>query len=138
MPAIAVCANVFAEHVDCHLYNYNYYAVPDTAPQDFSIQALDSTSIFLSWGALPQEARNGLILGYLVTVTEVGAENATNISTTTSDTELLVEDLAPFTTYTCSVLAFTSVGSGPVSQLIDITTMEDGEPRTWCLCSLSS
>ena len=98
------------------------------APQDFSVRALSSTSISLSWGALPQEARNGLILGYLVTVTEIGAENATNVSTTTSDTELLVEDLAPFTTYTCSVLAFTSVGSGPVSQLIDITTMEDGEP----------
>ena len=63
-------------------------------------------------------------------MTEVGAIKQFNVSTTTSDNELLIEDLAPFTTYTCTVLAFTAVGNGPVSQFMDITTLEDGELRS--------
>ena len=40
--------------------------------------------------------------------------------------EVLVNNLLQFTTYTCSILAFTAIGNGPTSQTVTLTTLEDG------------
>ena len=83
--------------------------------------------MMLTWESLSVDDRNGLILGYAVTVTtELGVPV---FGQNTVETEFLVDSLQPFTVYTFSVAAFTSVGIGPATQLL-ATTCEDGEAKS--------
>ena len=42
----------------------------------------------------------------------------------------MVSNLRPFTTYTCSVAASTSIGQGPPTATVLQTTPEDGKPES--------
>lgn len=79
--------------------------------------------MLLKWDSLPEEDRNGLILGYTVIVSESGMPV---LHQNITETEFLVESLQPFTVYSLSVAAFTSVGVGPRTHQV-ATTCEDGE-----------
>ena len=45
---------------------YFLLIVPTEAPSNFHLDSLSSSSISVTWGEIPQEARNGEIIGYLV------------------------------------------------------------------------
>ena len=75
------------------------------------------------------EDRNGIITMYTVNVTSVTAGYVMTLST--SDTELTVTNLDPFTLYNFTVAAATSIGSGPFSDPVQAMTAEGSEcPRT--------
>lgn len=99
--------------------------MPVSPPQNFTVVAVSSTSIFLNWEPPELDDRNGVILGYILSITDV-SQNTSNV-VTTSNIAQRIDDLRPFTTYLCSVTAFTVVGSGPVSLHIAVMTHEDGE-----------
>ena len=85
-----------------------------------------STSIPVAWDEVPQEDRNGDIQGYRVIYSAPGEpEQKKTVYTSTGKTSL--KHLKKATLYNIKVLAFTSVGDGPESPAISVTTAEDGK-----------
>ena len=82
-----------------------------------------SRSLQLTWESPTEENRNGPITGYTVVIVSDGRFFMEYI---TVNTQLIIKDLNPFTTYVCSVAANTAIGQGPHTTNISITTPEDG------------
>lgn len=109
----------------------SFSSVPSDVPQNFTVQIISPTTILLSWLPPPPESRNGQILGFTVTITQDGDGPTMTIPVENNEHEVLVNNLLQFTTYTCSILAFTAIGNGPTSQTVTLTTLEDGR---WFYC----
>ena len=100
---------------------------PSAAPPHFVVHtdATSHDSIFLSWDPLPPEEQNGLILGYVINITNISSGDIQQFSSDSHN--LTVRSLRPFTSYTCIVAAYTSVGTGPFSAEVSVQTMERSE-----------
>ena len=101
--------------------------VPNDAPQNFTILVATPTSIFLRWDSPPPESRNGLILGFSITLTNDYDESVITYMAQSNEYEVTIENLVPYTTYVCTILAFTAIGNGPSSQSVMVTTSESGK-----------
>lgn len=101
--------------------------VPNDAPQNFTILVATPTSIFLRWDSPPPESRNGLILGFSITLTNDDDESVITYMAQSNEYEVTIENLVPYTTYVCTILAFTAIGNGPSSQSVMVTTSESGK-----------
>ena len=104
---------------------------PSAPPQSVVGEAVDSTSIRVSWTAPPEDHQNGLITGYRVLYAEASAgdvdqSSAMMASVPPNDTWYVVRGLHKWTLYNVWVLAFTSAGEGPRSDVILVKTAEDG------------
>ncbi len=98
-------------------------AVPSGSPVNLTTMSISSTSIALTWDPPLLHERNGVITNYTITLNSDG-----NVATfVTTDTMFTVANLHPFNSYTFSVSASTSVGSGPMSGAVTETTLEDGK-----------
>ena len=86
--------------------------------------SIASSSITLVWALPPPEDHNGAIIGYTVNVQRVGDAAVQHQSTVTDFT---VTSLDAHTSYVVSVAAQTSVGMGPFTSEVQVTTLEDGE-----------
>ena len=84
---------------------------------------ISSTSFVLSWSQPPTSQQNGIIREYTVNITEVETASSTVLSSTT--VSLFVHSLHPYYTYECVVSAYT-VDNGPYSEVLTVTTLEDG------------
>ena len=82
----------------------------------------------ISWEAPQVEDQNGIITGYVIDITLPGI--GMNFQVTTSNTDFLLDELLPFTTYTWRVAAMTSVGLGPYSMATSFLTSEGGKYNT--------
>ena len=100
------------------------HAAPSGPPQNLLVVSESSRSLRLTWEPPLQENRNGLITNYTVFIV---ADDGTSLELTTPATSVVTTDLRPFTTYTCSVAASTSIGRGPSTPTFILTTPEDGE-----------
>ena len=90
------------------------------------IVAETSRSLRLTWEPPFEENRNGIIVSYTASI--VATDDGTSLELTAmGTTSIVAADLRPFTTYTCSVAASTSVGLGPSTPSVLLTTPEDGE-----------
>ena len=92
-----------------------------------------STSVQLSWGAVPKDQQNGEITGYGIQVE--GPDNTRRTTTVSGRMHRLhsvaytseeVSDLRPSTEYTFSVSAVTVAGSGPAIS-VSFVTPQEGE-----------
>ena len=106
---------------------------PSRPPQLVTISDVTSTSINVSWGPVPADDRNGIILGYKLNYRALPNQGIVteflNISSEQQDeggTKIL-QTLDEFTNYSVSVLAFTIVGDGPPSVAKFVQTLEDSE-----------
>ena len=112
-----------------HVYQFRLVLLsePSAAPQNFTahFNATSHDSIFLSWDPLPSEDQNGIVLGYLINITDISREDTQQFSSDTHN--LTIELLRPHTTYTCLVAAYTSVEMGPFSVEISVQTLETSE-----------
>ena len=97
---------------------------PDGAPGNVTGSATSSTSIRLTWDTPARNLQNGYIVEYRVRVTEKNTGRAS--TSTVTDRSLTLTSLHPYYIYLFSVAAVT-VGIGPYSIAINITTDEDGE-----------
>ena len=105
---------------------YHFYDVaPSHGPTSLMIVALSSSSIHLQWEPPPPQHHNGVIDSYTVHCTESDTEET--LENITPTTNITISELHPFYTYTCSVAAVT-VDQGPFSDIVSITTLEDGKP----------
>ena len=81
-------------------------------------------SVYLSWRPPSPEYHNGDLTGYNVTFTATNSEEV--LTTFSAINSTRITSLYPFTTYTISVAAATSVGIGPYSTAITFMTDEAG------------
>ena len=111
---------------------------PSGWPQSVQASAKNSTSVSVSWAAVVNEHRNGIIKGYKVIYQALpGGKNVTrfvNISDENQETEqdITLSDLVKFTNYTIRVLAFTVVGDGPPSEVKIVQTQQDSKLHSSC------
>ena len=97
-------------------------AVPSGAPLAFTGVSTGITTISLAWQLPLPENRNGIIIGYVVSLSSVSSAETRRLTTT--DTNLTVTSLTPYTTYECIVAAYTSIGDGPPSSIVLVQTEE--------------
>lgn len=97
---------------------------PSGPPQNVSGFASSSTSVEILWSPPDFEDQNGVIRAYLLTVTETDTSNTTTY--TTLNTKYMLSGLHPAYLYRCQVSAVT-VAEGPLSQPIQVLTLEEGD-----------
>ena len=111
---------------------------PSSSPQGVQASAKNSTSVSVSWAAVGNEQRNGIIKGYKVIYQALpDGRNVTrfvNISDEDQGTEqdITLGDLVKFTNYSIRVLAFTVVGDGPPSEVKIVQTQQDSKLHSSC------
>ena len=93
--------------------------VPSAPPVDVNGSVLSSTSLRISWSPPPDQDRNGVILGYVVTYFSI--PDGTEMSSSTTEMFIELHGLDKFTNYSVSVAARTSVGTGPPASVIVMT-----------------
>ena len=97
------------------------HTVPTAAPASPSGFPLTSTLITIQWSPIPDEHVNGIILFYLVDVTEVITN--TTLTFHAVRTSINVGPLHPYYRYRCQVTGFT-VGVGPYTSFFYVYTGE--------------
>ena len=114
--------------------------MPSDSPQNVQATTLSSTTIQVTWEAVPAIAQNGIIKSYEVQYVPLITFNGTlqsmflNSSDSQALSEILIE-LEEFVEYNISVRAYTSAGGGPFSEAVANMTFEDG--KAFILYSLS-
>ena len=101
-----------------------HHPVPNGYPQNFMGTADTSRSAVLVWNPPPAEEQNGIIVNYVINVTE--ADRGVTFQLFSRNTSVSVNSLLPFTSYNFLIAASTSVGVGPFSRLLTLQTPEDG------------
>ena len=101
------------------------YTVPSGYPQNIEARNVSSRMSTLSWNPPNYEDRNGIIIGYVINVTNT--RRSETLQYTSNTTALTLSTLSPYTTYYCIVAARTSVGAGPFSTVITLNTPQDGK-----------
>ena len=77
----------------------------------------------VTWDTIECIERNGIITGYPVEFQEQGGAN---VPGNTVDRTFYAGGLTPFTSYTFQVAGVNDVGTGPFTDIITITTDEEG------------
>lgn len=102
------------------------FLVPSGFPLSF-VETIDSSrSVTFSWLPPSVDERNGVIVTYTINITETGSGQTFQRTVPSSQSFVTVNSLLPFTTYSCSIAASTSVGMGAFSTLLTLNTPEDG------------
>ena len=94
-----------------------------------------STSIFLSWNPIEEELQHGIILGYSIAYKKENATRRKRRSLSFTDNVVLVENilawtlegLEKFTDYCIQIVGFNSKGDGNSSDIVCVSTDEDGK-----------
>jgi len=100
-----------------------FFTAPSAPPEGLVITEIRSTSVTLRWSPPPASQQNGIIREYQVNITEIQTANTILLNSTS--TSVVVQSLHPHYMYACAVSAYT-VGSGPYSEVLNVTTAEDG------------
>ncbi|XP_049577112.1 protein sidekick-1 isoform X1 [Syngnathus scovelli] len=102
-------------------------SVPSGAPVNVTADAVSSTKILLTWSPVPQERRNGAILGYKVLYSEKDSQRPPTVLLAEGErnASLLLGALRKYTVYSLQVSAFTRMGDGPPSSPVILRTKED-------------
>ncbi len=88
------------------------------------MNAVNGTSVAMTWLPPAREGQNGFIHSYAVMVAGVNTEDNFTVFTNTSD--ITISSLHPFYSYRFSVAAVT-VSQGPMTRLITIKMPTSGE-----------
>ena len=96
--------------------------MPTGPPQNFTLFSNDSRSIILNWDLpIPQDV-NGIIIDYTINISSSIGTNSFSVQSNLTTYTLTA--LRPFIAYTCFIAAHTSVGRGPFSTGVTLTTPE--------------
>ncbi|XP_078352789.1 uncharacterized protein LOC144637600 [Oculina patagonica] len=110
------------DHISMRVELYGCQA-PSAPPANISVTATAVDTIFITWGEVPEQERNGIIQKYKVYV-----KNAEQVVKHTSVvdahvTSLAVKNLVHNTYYCVQLLAYT-VGDGALSSCVNVTTLK--------------
>ena len=112
------------------------HAVPSGPPQNTNLTINDSRSLILNWEVpLPQDV-NGIVIDYTINISSTLGTNSILVGS--NITSYTLTSLKPYIAYTCIIAAYTSVGRGPFSVGVTISTPEDAPEASPVLVSHSS
>ncbi len=106
---------------------YNYVSVPSSYPLNLTGEAVNSTTVLLSWQPPELEGRNGFIVSYLVTLTERATGQVLQFFRVGTHIDILITSLHPYYEYECTIAAATAIGNGPIAPIILFRLQEDGK-----------
>ena len=89
-----------------------------------------STTVRVYWAEVPPVDQNGIIVQYEVEYTQSTLTGAAMFNTVTVNASIFSVDLTgleEYVEYAIRVRAYTIVGAGPYSDVVFITTNEDGK-----------
>ena len=98
---------------------------PIGEPTNVTVLFIGPTSIHISWDHPPDDTLYGMIREYRITITELETRTVFNTSTDSETTQLAVDSLHPFYTYTFYIVPVT-VDVGTNHTEITIRTAEAG------------
>ena len=101
------------------------FVAPSGPPLNITAQASSARTLSITWNPPAAEDRNGIILSYIVNITDM-EETREQMQLTSVSQSLNVRRLMPFTTYLCNVAASTAIGTGPFSAVTTVQTLEAG------------
>lgn len=99
------------------------YAPPSAAPVNVTAEALNGTRVKVTWDPPPQVSQNGKISGYKVKYFRLSRPSKTN-SMTTLNTFVILDQLAMYSRYSISILAFNTAGQGPRANEVIVQTKQ--------------
>ena len=102
-----------------------FYAVPTASPDSIQSMIVNSTAVIITWLPPVVDDQNGIITAYIVNVS-LEDNDTVPLQYTTSSLSVMLVEVYPFSTYVVFVAAETSVGRGPFSRSLRISTPEDG------------
>ncbi|XP_064630526.1 uncharacterized protein LOC135489212 isoform X2 [Lineus longissimus] len=106
---------------------------PTASPENLTVTGLSPTSVHVTWDPPLKRGRKGKIVNYMVEWRKESGETLWTSNLNTSETDVTIGDrtpLKPETYYVFRVRAFTSAGSGPLTQTFRFTTDKAvGPPR---------
>lgn len=93
--------------------------------------ALSSVEIMVSWEEVPRIHQNGIIKTYevLYEPQETFGGTITSVMLNSTNRSIVLSGLQEFVTYNISISAYTSVGSGPYSDVMPVRTFENGKEK---------
>lgn len=91
----------------------------------FSLVAINSRTLELTWEPPEKEHQNGLIRQYIVSITVLETLQVDRRTVEGTTRRFLLGNLHPFYTYNCSVSAVT-IATGPVANAV-VQLPEDGK-----------
>ena len=92
----------------------------------------------MTWGEVPRFLRNGVIRGYKVLYNRRSQTSVLTKNVPANVLSVTLGELAKFKLYNVSVLAYTSKGDGPKSEVFQERTYEDGKRTFYSISSLSN
>ncbi|KTF83586.1 hypothetical protein cypCar_00026159 [Cyprinus carpio] len=115
--------------------SYSGEDLPLVAPEDISVEVLNSTLLRVSWSPVPQTALRGDLGGYtvhwwqtksLMTSKRIPLERQ-SLTIPGNRSHTMVPGLKPFSEYSLTVNIFNQRGNGPSSSPISFTTPQGGK-----------
>ena len=113
--------------------SFVFLSEPSGPPQQVILSEVTSKSVKVSWGPVLAVDRNGIIRGYKVNYRALpNGGNFTEFVNIPSGQQgggrtKVLKALNEFTNYSISVLAFTKVGDGPLSDVKFVQTLLDSK-----------
>ena len=105
-----------------------YFPVPSVAPCQVLVTAQSSTSLYVSWTAVPQEHQHGKIHLHKIYISLVTQPNSyINSYCAFNPVEYNISDLRVYTLYVIRVSAVNEAGEGPKSRAVTARTLEGGK-----------
>ena len=116
---------------------------PNAPPANVTGHNTSSTSIFVSWGQVPFQDQNGVILSYTVSCRALPSGSSQTRTVTAPANQTTVTGLNEYTDYSITVFASTSKGRGNESTPVAVITDEDSKfviagSFSWCFLRLFS
>ena len=97
--------------------------MPSGSPQEIEVNAVSPRTVFMMWQPPQDDQQNGVLVGYVVNVTETEIGNQYQI--VTQEAQYTFHDFHPFYHYAFIVAAVT-VGQGPFSAIFSLQMPQDG------------
>ncbi|XP_022651593.1 protein sax-3-like isoform X2 [Varroa destructor] len=96
---------------------------PSGSVRDISVNVANSTSVWVQWKAPLTHQQNGVLQGYKLIL--LGEVETANRNVLTNQTHFVFINLIDKMRYRLQILAFTSVGDGPPSHFVELSTDEN-------------
>ena len=104
---------------------------PTGPPEEFAAEISNTRTLLLTWQAPEPLNRNGIIIKYVVNITEL--ETGAVFHLVTEELNVTVNSLHPFYAYDCIVAAETIIGQGPFTSALRVEMPEDGKTLPYSL-----
>ena len=106
------------------------FPVPSGYPQNVQALTVSAMEILVTWDPVPEIERRGEIDRYEVQFNQSSFDEIPSINYTMTDGPVLMlslQNLEAFVEYSIAVRAYTSVGAGPFSPIVNNQTFQDGK-----------